>query len=93
MALSSGSSSIFGAQPNRMTDTASRRSQSSQKLIDRYPCRTNQASQGAFGDLLVIRNGESGVLAFFDHDNVAAALPGDLPAKFLERPEDLASAD
>jgi hypothetical protein len=45
-----------------------------------------------FGDFPVVGNGERGGVALLDQDNMAAAPPGDLPAEFLERSDNLTSA-
>ena len=60
------------------------------KFIHRNSGCTDQAAEGAFGNLFVVRNGERGVLALFNQDDVAASLSGDLPAERLERADDLA---
>jgi hypothetical protein len=70
------------------------------RIESRLPCkvvhgdsrRTNQTAQRAFGQFLLVGNRERRDLASFNHDNVAAALPGYLAAKLFEGPDRLAPA-
>jgi hypothetical protein len=53
---------------------------------------TDQTAQRSFGNFFVVGNGKRRDLALFNHDNVTAALAGDLPTEPFKSANDLASA-
>jgi hypothetical protein len=62
---------------------------SAEKLVRRQPCAPDQGSQRSACDVIMIGHRQSGNLAGFGQDDVAASLPGDAPAEVFERSHDL----
>ncbi len=68
------------------------RSEAARKFVHCDARRANQAAQSPFGDFFVVGNGERRNFTLSNHDDVTAALAGDLPAKPFKGPCGLAPA-
>ena len=62
------------------------------ELFDSQPAGTDQAPEGSFGHLSMVRDGECGHVTALDQDHVTSALPRHLPTVFSKGLHNLAAA-
>jgi hypothetical protein len=63
-----------------------------EELLDGQVGRADQRPQSTLGHTAMVRNGERGHVAVLREDDVASALPRDVPTQGLKDPYDLAAA-